>query len=530
MGHIDSIREDLPISWLDLPTSRLDRIYSSIRQIPALDLLVSCAISLALASTVALEPAYHDSAIFMYVGDMWRRGLVPYLQVFDNKPPGIFFVTGIASAFPHPFWVLSFIVFLFAMACILSVRKTLQIAGAPARTVFWGTIATALIVNLRYYSAGSNITEAYMLAPMAASICAFVYALHSGKLRYIFLAGVCSGIACAFKPFALSIFMAQVVFVISHQAPSSAFSSKVRTILSAILANIAGAAAAWAPIFAYFAMHGALKQMLDASFFYNLHYGMAAQPKPLELVDNFAETLLPLSSTLACIFIGLVTLRKLPSQTPTKRSALWDLTLLWFAFGLVLVFMAGRGYRHYFLSLTPALSMAAVLVFWSLEEYEFAANLRLTLYTLLLSPILITQLPVLSELIHDYIAAALRQHNVIPVEIAATELKRIAPPSSTVFVWGFEPWILSDTHLRSAFRFPTAQYIYDSPRAYDAVGHEILSGMQTTPPDYVVITPWVFTKTWPHLSDPVQDEFKAIVQQSYTKVWEKDSFSLYKRN
>ncbi|HTA79032.1 MAG TPA: hypothetical protein VK720_05765 [Terracidiphilus sp.] len=523
MSSTDLIKEDSP-------AASLSRISSSIRQIPALDLLISCAISLPLASTTALEPAYHDGAIFMYVGEMWRRGLIPYLQVFDNKPPGIFFVTAIASAFPHSFWILSFILFLFAMGCILSVKKTLQIAGAPERTVFWGTIATALIVNLRYYGAGSSITEPYMLAPMAASMCAFAYALRSGKLRYVFLAGVCSGIACAFKPFALSVFAAQVVFVIFHHAPPSVFPGKVRAILGSILANIAGAAAAWAPIFAYFALHGALKQMLDASFFYNLHYGMASQPKPLELLTSVAENLVPLSSTLGCIFIGLVALRRQPSRTPGKRSALWDLTLLWFAFSLVLVFMAGRGYRHYYLSLTPSLSVAAALVLWSLEDLEIAKNLRLAFYALLLSPIVMTQLPVVAEVVHDYNAAAHHSHDSIPVEVAATELKRIAPSSSTVFVWGFEPWMLSDTHLRSAFRFPTAQYIYDSPRAYDVVGREILSGMQTTPPDFVVLTPWFFNMGWPHQSDPVQDEFMAIVHKSYAKVWEKDSFSLYKRN
>jgi hypothetical protein len=525
MGSTYLIKEDLRAN-----ASWIDRSLSQIRQVPALDLLIACAITLPVASTVALEPAYHDGAIFMYVGEMWRRGLIPYLQVFDNKPPGIFFITGIASAFPHAFWVLSLIVFLFVMGCILSVRKTLQVAGAPARTIFLGTIATALIVNMRFYGGATNLTETYMLGPMAASMCAFAYALRSGKLRYVFLAGVCSGIACAFKPFALSVFAAQIVFVIFHEAPLSVFSVRIRAVLSSILANIAGAAVAWVPIFAYFAAHGALKQMLDASFFYNVHYGMAAQPKPLELIDNLAENLLPLSSTLGCIVIGLVALRKQPSQAPSQRSALWDLTLLWFAFGLVLVFMAGRGYRHYFLSLTPSLALAASLLFWSMEDFAIASNLRLAIGALLLSPIVVTQTPVVDEIIHDYNGAAHHRHDVIPVEVAATELKRIAPPSSTVFVWGFEPWILSDTHLHSAFRFPTAQYIYDSPRAYDVVGREILNGMQTAPPDYVVLTPWVFNMSWPHPSDPVQNEFMAIVQKSYTKVWEKDSFSLYKRN
>jgi hypothetical protein len=46
----------------------------------------------------------------------------------------------------------------------------------------------------------------------------------------------------------------------------------------------------------------------------------------------------------------------------------WILTLLWFGIGLGLVLMAGRGYGHYFMSLTPALAVAAGLFFWSVES------------------------------------------------------------------------------------------------------------------------------------------------------------------
>ena len=50
MGSTDLIKEDLPtdVSWLD-------RIASSIRQVPALDLLISGAITALIASTVGLE-------------------------------------------------------------------------------------------------------------------------------------------------------------------------------------------------------------------------------------------------------------------------------------------------------------------------------------------------------------------------------------------------------------------------------------------------------------------------------------------
>ena len=90
---------------------------------------------------------------------------------------------------------------------------------------------------------------------------------------------------------------------------------------------------------------------------------------------------------------------------------------------------------------------------------------------------------------HDYADIAFHRQKVRPIDAAAMELQQLAKPSSTVFVWGFQPYIFYATHLRSAFCFPTSQYIYDSPSAYAEVGQDILNGMRTTPPDFIVLTP-----------------------------------------
>jgi hypothetical protein len=505
-------------------TTPKSRIARGVQRKPAWDLFIACAITLPVSTTIGLERAYFDGAIFMYVGEMWKRGVLPYVHLFDNKPPGIFILTAIASMTHHPAWFLALMEFLFVMGSILAARKTLQIMNAPLPTVFFGTIATALMVNLRFFE-GSFMPEVFMLAPMAGSMLAFVCSIRSGKLRYVFIAGLCSGFACLFKPFGLSVFMAQIVYVTFKESP------RLRAVCASILVNMAGAVAAWVPVSTYFALKGALKQMLDASFFYNAHYGVASQPDFQTLAANLPAVLLPLSTTIGCILIGLVALRKHPSIIPSNRGDLWNLTLLWFGFTLALVLFAGRGYKHYFISLTPSLGLAAALAFWSIEERESTSVVPMAFGALVLSPILMAHIPGWALITRDYQdVASHQQHHQWEIENAARELQGIAAPSSTVFVWGFEPWMLSYTHLYNAFRFPTSQYIYDSPHAYREVGHEILSGMQTTPPDYVVLTPRIDSIKWPHQSDPVRDQFMTIVQQSYTKVWDQDSFAIYKCN
>jgi hypothetical protein len=456
---------------------------------------------------VVLFPSRFDNATFLYIGEMWAKGIVPYVQLFDNKPPGIFGIVALAARTPHTMSALCVLEFVFVLAAILTVRKILQRCGASDGTVLLGTLATALMVNLASYVPGSN-PETFMLWPMTASMLLFVMALQSSKVRYVFLAGACSGIACMFKPFGLSVMFAQLAF--------SLFCGNKR--LSSIAANVAGAFAVWIPVLVYFALHHGLREMLDASFFYNVHYGLTSQPTLHDLLRILVKRLGPVSTALLCLGFGLTRFRRTGNQV-------WTLTLLWFGAGLLLVLAAGRGYGHYFLSLAPALGLAVGLFFWSLEGIR--DRIRLGYGALILSPILVVY--IFGAVTAGMYVRTIRRQGVA-VNDAVAMLRHLAKPSSTLLVWGYEPSLFSATHLRSALRYPTTQYIYDSPLSYSEVGTVVLNGMSAASPDYVVVTPWDFQMKWAHKSDTVHAAFLADLQRSYVEVWTKDSYSIYRRD
>lgn len=506
-----------------LAFSALAKIVNTDRKLDRLIVLLTLAISLPFSAVVAFIPGHLDGSNFLYIGERWAAGTIPYLELFDNKPPGIFALIALAAHTRHTLWALCVIEFLFVIACIGTIRRILQRCGAPEGTVFFGTLATALMVNSIAYNPGNN-PETYMLWPMSASMLAFFIAIESRKLRFVFLAGFCSGLACLFKPFGLSALIAQIVFTLFQGWTNR------RAILSSIAANLAGATVGWIPVLGYFSLHGALRELLDASFFYNVHYGVAAQQNLFSRLTMLAERLLPVSTILACLAFGLARSLKNKSKTLYSRDSLWTLTLLWFTGGLLLVLAAGRGYPHYFMSLTPPLGLAAGLFFWSFEEHEMTTRLRVACGALILAPILMTYIPGLIVVARDLRSVMGKHQQMLPVDEAAMELQRIAPRSSTLLVWGYEPSLFYATHLRNASKYPTTQYIYDSPRSYAEVGSVVLNGMRTSPPDFVVITPWDLRMTWPHQSDPVRDEFMAIVQKSYVEVWQKDSYLIYRHH
>jgi hypothetical protein len=475
-------------------------------------MLLAGGITLPISAAIALEPAHHDGATFVYMGEMWARGVLPYVQIFDNKPPGIFAVSALAAHTPSTIWAIAVIQFIFVMGCIYTVRSLLQIGGASPRAVLLGTLAMALMANLQAYAPG-NMAESYMLWPMAASMLFFFRALRSGNLRDVFLAGLLSGVACMFKPFGLSAMIAQMAFVLTSMghlnADDPVFSHDNR--MTWTMANGFGAITAWIPAIAYFAVHHGLRQMFNASFFYNAHYGAAAKPLALVTLSMVATRLLPVASTVVCLSLGW----------QRDRSETWMLTQLWFGVGLGLVLMAGRGYGHYFMSLTPALALAAGLFFWHVEES--APEMRRTIGALILAPIFLAYVPGFVD-VRDVM-----RHRDTPVDETARELKLIAKPSDTLLVWGYEPWLFSSTHLRSALRYPTTQYMYDSPYQYPRVGKEILTGMQTSPPDWVVVAPGEYTPAWLTQPDRMESAFMSNLHAHYALAWQQDGFTIYKR-
>jgi hypothetical protein len=487
---------------------------------PRRDLLLAGALTLPVSAAIALEPDHADGSVFMYVGQMWAHGALPYVRVFDNKPPGIFALIALAARINPSLWVVALIEFLFVLACIATLRAILQRLGAPKPVVFFGVLCASLTMNLRIYYAG-NMPESYMLWPMTASMLAFFHAITSRKTRYVFVAGLCSGAASLFKPFGLSALMAQVLFTLLQDLPRR----RLRAAGGSIVLNLVGATAAWIPALAYFWMHNGLKELLDASFLYNIHYGLASQPSLLRIPTMLAHRFLPLSTMVACVLLGAYYTHKRDSEISAAFKPIWTLVWLWFGFGLLLVLIAGRGYEQYFLSLVPALVLAAALVFWSIEEHLTRSELRHAIGALLVAPILLAYVPGLSPSVR-FLAG--HHHSAQPDELMVKEIQRLATPSSSLLVWGYAPWLLYATQLRSALRYPSTHYIYDSPRSYDQIGREILDGMRTTPPDFVVVSAADLEVFWPIRADPVKKQFGKLLSESYTEVTHVQSYGLYK--
>jgi len=141
-------------------------------------------------------------------------GVIPYADIWDNKPPGIFATIAMVFAvFPDNFGALAVLEGIGIAICNLSIFVLMRKFGAPWDAAAVATAASAVACNLLYYNQHGVLTEIYLIGPAATSMVCFAKAFLERRLPWMLLAGICTGIASLYKTPGLSLFLAQMCFL-----------------------------------------------------------------------------------------------------------------------------------------------------------------------------------------------------------------------------------------------------------------------------------------------------------------------------
>lgn len=451
-------------------------------------------------SFTALTHDPWDSQLFAYFGLEWLRGRIPYVQFWDNKPPGIFAVDAIVfSAFPRSFTALAVVEGIVILGCIATIYLLLRRLGAPERVAWLGAIAAAVAANHRDYNQLGNLTEIYVLWPATLSVFFFTKAAPKFQRRWVFVAGLFAGVAAIFKPVGLSPLLAEVAFLLYLVLASRGMTLRKAAALTAACA--AGAVAAWLPFGFYFCWHGALKEMLYAALVYPVMYGAHAQKHFFTELVILTKTLSPLASLVAAAAVGPVLLCVASREARDGRSSrdenplcyFWPLALVWLLFDLAGVVAGGKNFYHYFLCLAPSLAVAAAFSYWFLtDQIPARASSRAvlnTLFLLIVFPLGVAQradaIQMWGWLVHNRPVDA-SQPLVDRLDIASRYLNRVRQAGDTLFLWDFLPQIYFQTGMDSPVRLVCAHHLNEFPRAINRYGPEILNQLQEAPPSFIV--------------------------------------------
>jgi len=225
---------------------------------------VLAAFTLAYAAPSLMRITDIDSAIFQYVGRGITNGQLPYRDLYDHKPPAIFYINALGLALSGGsrwgIWALELLSLTAAgVVCAQYVRR--YFSNIPA------AIATAaFLLNLTFFHQGGNLTEEYALPfQFGALLCLSLWAAGRQVRWSAFGLGACVAAASSFKQPLGALAVSIGVFILLETLEKR----DVRRLLAAVLWAGLGFTAIWAGWFILFAVNGAISEFWEAAFAYN---------------------------------------------------------------------------------------------------------------------------------------------------------------------------------------------------------------------------------------------------------------------
>jgi hypothetical protein len=291
---------------------------------------------------------YGDEGIYQVIGNSLNHNKMLYSQIFDNKPPLLYWIYAILQSDQFAVRLASLIVGALAIVMFFFLSKHLFKKQNNNSIPYLTTLIFTLLFGLPLLEGNIANAENFMLLPIIASAFLLV------SRKKFFVPGLLLGIAFLIKIVAIFDLAAFLVFCFILNFDSLKKELKLSSIIAGFLL----------PIFLvglYFLFNEAFLDFIRATFVSNISY------------VNYHNKIGTLPSLL---FIKLFALGTFISYVFIKRkqinpSSLFILT--WLAFSLFNAFFSQRPYTHYLLVLIPSLSLVAGLIFFDKKYRKIIA-------------------------------------------------------------------------------------------------------------------------------------------------------------
>lgn len=391
-----------------------------------------------------------DAGVFFYAARELLAGGTPYVDVWDHKPPLIYLIdaAGLAIAGPAGVWLLQIVAL--AGAALVGLRamtRTFGLGPAIFGTLAWLVTAPRLFLKDEQQT---SYTEFFVL-PLQFAALAIVAA--RPDLRFhrpqALVLGAFAALALLLKPTLVGLWIAIALVALSRE--------RGRAIPTVALMAVGGAAVL-AVCAGFFAARGALGDLVEQAFRYNLAYAsftplvdrLGAIPEGLRLVSP--SGLGPVALAAAAYAVA----RHAP------QPALVAVAIVALPLELLLA-TSGRAYHYYFLPWLPAMG---VLSAYAAAEIARRVGRRALA---LLAAVLVVMSIQPARLV---LRLAATGDDGVSRAAAAFVAERTAP-GDRVLVWGSRAEILILADRRSPARYvyqyaPLATRGYSMPSAIDA--------------------------------------------------------------
>lgn len=303
-----------------------------------------------------------DSGVFLYAGWRFISGDIPYKDIWDHKPPLIYFLDGLGLILTPDslwgVWLLQLIIIFFTFLLIYKLlAKEFGTLAALGGTI---TLASGLLTILER----GNVTEEYALVFQALCLLLFVRASRNDfPIRASFWIGLCGGLAFNFKQTTIGVWITYAIILLVvrlFQRKSPLFD---------LLSLLAGWLIPSVLIVIYFASQKALFDFWDQAFLYNFVY-IGKQEGIRRLIPVFAKGFLYLQNgwvlylTILGWLTGLVSVWLKRKDSFAEIHPLILIALINLPIEVILITISGHSILHYYLTPLPVMAiLTGVLIY-----------------------------------------------------------------------------------------------------------------------------------------------------------------------
>lgn len=317
-------------------------------------------------SPLNMQLTYKDSGVFLYTG--WRilNGELPYRDIWDHKPPVIFYINalglGVSDGSRWGVWFLEFVMlFLAALLGFQLIKQLFGLLPSMFSLLVW-------LLSLVYVLQGGNLTTEYTL-PLQFAALWLVHSAGTSKTPdwNFFLIGLTGAVAFFTKQTSIGIWIAIVVFLTFQRLLSKQGRQWAREILLMALGGFLFTAI----VIVFLAVQGALPHFWSAAFDYNFVYASRTSRGVAERVDTIVKGIRPLTraglfQTAVIGYVTSIVLLLFRRHSLADAKHLVFIGLLNLPLELMLIGLPGRTFAHYYMTLLPVLALFTGVAVWAI--------------------------------------------------------------------------------------------------------------------------------------------------------------------
>ncbi|MDX2199534.1 MAG: glycosyltransferase family 39 protein [Phycisphaerae bacterium] len=490
-----------------------------------------------------------DDQMFGYFGWRIAHGARPYLDVWDNKPPGIYWINalGYLIGFDSYLGVVALCALALVVAHVAYFFLCETVYFRPASTV--ATVLLSFYLPHVYFTGGTNRTETFVVAAELVSAALYARGFRNLRWHFFLASGFFAGVAFTFKQVGLACWGAMLLHLalitMTRELPPREALRRAALLIAGLALCIGGDfVLLWvrggmegvnAALFATFGFNAAYfangnSQILDTftnRYFLRGHYvPIMMMPLWLALGGVLHAIAWWISPETRPFGLAEAIGRK---PVPVPKFMVWF--ALWFLIAMYGAIVSPHAFRHYLVpTIAPLMLMGAFLLNALMAELPlFRALARSGWTAAAFAAIAFFGAEGLrrnwEEASKVYVNRFLLKGPAepwapAPWEKLAAVVRHCTSPTDKIQCWGYFPGVYLNARRINTSRFTTTEKVGQLPKRVEFILHELEATLKREPPAAIVISDEDYEWMYGRLKSKPEPDVKLgqWIDANYTRV------------